>query len=213
MIQFIVLSILFIYINGELSLCVDRNATSKQVINYCISHNGVLESRCCYAMNSKNILAIDLTEMNLTKVPDLIEYVNLTVIDLRLNPELNPSKSDDFLGLKSLDYLLLPEQYQCPGDKRVWQIIDYIDDPKGIECQHQKNVCINSTDMCVQSNSYCVLNGPNHFLCLCKNDYYGYKCLRSGRFPAAKFFGLTVVITVGLSVFLYLTHRRHVKKD
>ena len=39
------------------------------------------------------ILAIDLTEMNLNKVPDYqYEYINLTVIDLRLNPQLKSSK-------------------------------------------------------------------------------------------------------------------------
>ncbi len=212
MFKFVVFCILFVYINGELSLCIDRNATSKPVIDYCVSQNGVLKSRCCYALNSTIILAIDLTEMNLNKLPNLIEYINLTVIDLRLNPELK-SQTDDFLGLKSLDYLLLPEQYKCPGDKRVWQIIDYIDDPKGLVCQHQKNFCANSTDMCVQSRSYCARNGPNHFLCLCKDGFYGYKCLRYGKFQAGKFFGLVGAITVVLSTFFYFTHRRNVKKD
>jgi hypothetical protein len=213
MIQFFVFSILFVYIKGELSLCLGQNATSKPVIDYCITENGILESRCCYALNSKNILAIDLTEMNLNQVPDLIEYLNITVIDLRLNPHLKSSEQNDFLGLKSLDYLLLPEQFQCPGDKRVWKIIDSINDPKGVLCRHQKDFCTNSTDMCVESSSYCVPNGPNHFLCLCKDGYYGYKCLRYGQFPAGKFFGLAVLITVVLSAFFYFTQRRHVKKD
>jgi hypothetical protein len=213
LIRIILFSILFVYINGQLNLCIDRNATSKPVIDYCISQNGVLESRCCYTMNTRIILAIDLTEMNLNKVPDLMEYINLTVIDLRLNPNLKSSETDDFLGLKSLDYLLLPQQYQCPGDKRVWTIVDHIDDPKGVVCQHQRDFCTNSTDMCIQSSSYCAVNGPNHFLCLCKEGYYGYKCLRIGKFPAGKFLSITIVITTVLSGFFYMTHRRHVKKD
>jgi len=219
MIKLIVFATFFVFITGELkskSLCVGRNATSRSVIDYCISQNGSLESRCCLAVNSTNILAIDLTEMNLNKVPDLNEYMNLItvhMIDLRLNSQLKPSEKDDFLGMQSLDYLFLPEQFSCPGDKRVWQVINQTIDPMGVVCMHQKDLCTNSTDICVQSSSYCVLNGPNHFLCLCKNGYYGYKCLRHGQFPVGKFFGITLAITVVLSVFFYLTQRRNVKKD
>jgi hypothetical protein len=219
MIKLIVFSIIFIFINGELqskSLCVGRNASSKPVIDYCISQNGSLESRCCFALNSTNILAIDLTDMNLNKIPDLIEYMNLVtvnVIDLRLNPQLKSSEKDDFIGMKSLDYLFLPEQFSCPGDKRAWQVINQTDDPIGIVCMHQRDFCTNSTDVCVQSTSYCVTNGPNHFLCLCKTGYYGYKCLRHGQFPIGIFFGSAVAITLVLSVFFYFTQRRHVKKD
>ena len=164
-------------------------------------------------MNSKNVVAIDLMNMNFDKVPDLIEYVNLTVIDLRLNSKLKPSERNDFVGLKSLDYLLLPEQYSCPGDKRVWQFIDLINNPKGIICQHQKDICRNSTDMCISPASDCLPNGPNHFLCVCKEGYHGYKCLRHGHFPAGKFFGAAIAITFVISTFFYLTHRRNVKKD
>src|SRR5436309_679340 len=80
MIQLLIFSILFVYINGDLNLCIGQNATSKPVIDYCRTRNGVLEFRCCYTLNSKNILSIDLTEMNFDKIPDLNEYINLTVI-------------------------------------------------------------------------------------------------------------------------------------
>jgi len=213
MIKYFLVSILFVYSHGELSLCKDGNASSKPVIDYCLSQNGILEFRCCYAENSRNLLAIDLMKMNFDKVPDLFEYVNLTVIDLRLNSQLKSSQTNDFLGLKSLDYLLLPEQYSCPGDKRVWNIINLIDDPKGIVCQHQKTLCTNSSHICIEPMSYCLPNGPNHFLCLCKDGYYGYKCLRQEHFPAGIFFGLSIAITLILSTFFYLTHRKNVKKD
>ncbi|CAF2382868.1 unnamed protein product [Rotaria sp. Silwood2] len=219
MMKLILISILFIFINGELntkSLCTDRNVTSKPVIDYCISQNGSLEFRCCFLSDSNNILAIDLTEMNLNKVPDLTEFVNLinvTMMDLRSNPQLKSSEKNDFLSMKYLDYLFLPEQYSCPGEKRVWQVINKTTDPIGVLCMHQKDFCTNSTDICTETNSYCVPNGPNHFLCLCKNGYYGYKCLRHGQFPTGKFFGIAIPITVVLCVFFYLTQRRHVKKD
>jgi hypothetical protein len=214
MIKFIAFCILFVGING-ISLCGDRNATSKPVIDYCISQNGSLESRCCFQLNSTQILAIDLTDMNLNKVPDVIEFknlVNVTVIDLRFNSQLK-SSSDDYLGMRYLDYLILPEQLQCPGEKRAWEIIDQTPDYTGVVCRHQKDLCTNSTAMCTPANSYCVTNGPNHFLCLCKNSYYGYKCLRNGQFPAGTFFSVAIVITVALSTFFYMTHRRNVKKD
>lgn len=214
MFKIILFSIFFVHINCQLNLCQDRNATSKQVIDYCLSQNGILESRCCYLINNTKILiGIDLTETNLNRIPNLIEYKNLTIIDLRLNPNLKSSETDDFLGLIHLDYLLLPEQYSCPGNTRVWQIVDHIDDPKGVICQHQKDFCTKTKDMCVQTNSYCAVNGPNHFLCLCKDGFYGYKCLRLGTFPAAKFFSIAIVITVVLSGFFYTIHRRNIKKD
>jgi hypothetical protein len=206
--------ILFIGINGE-SLCGDRNATSQPVIDYCKSQNGSLESRCCFQLNTTKILAIDLIFMNLNKVPDINQYpnlINVTVIDLRSNPQLKSSE-DDFLGMQSLDYLLLPKSFQCPGEKTVWKIIDETTDPQGVVCQHQKDFCINSTYACTPSNSYCVTNGPNHYLCLCKNGYYGYKCLRYGEFPAIKFFVISIIITLVLCGFFYITHRRHVKRD
>ena len=214
MIKFLIFSILFVGINGE-GICGDHDATSKPVIDYCISQHGTLESRCCFQLNSNKILAIDLSDMNLNIVPNVNQFMNLinvTVIDLRLNPHLK-SSADDFLSMKSLDYLLLPELFQCPGEKRVWKIIDQTTDPKGVMCMHQKDFCTNSTDMCTQPNSYCLTNGPNHFLCLCKNDYYGYKCLRHGQFPIGIFLSVAVAITVAVSAFFYITQRRNVKKD
>ena len=212
MIKYFLFCILFVYSHGELDLCKNGNATSKPVIDYCLLQNGTLDGRCCYVENATNLLAINLIDMNFDKIPNLNEYVNLTVIDLRSNPRLK-SQSDDFLGLKSLDYLLLPEQYSCPGDTRVWKDIQRIDSPNGIGCHHQKDFCTNSTDLCPQPNSYCLPNGPNHFLCLCKDGYYGYKCLRTGHFPAGKFLGPAIAVTIILSTFFYLTQRKHVKKD
>ena len=216
MIKFIGFWILFAGIYSESNLkglCGDHDATSKPVIDYCISQNGSLQSRCCVQFNSSKILAVDLTDMNLNKVPDVNEFVdliNVNVIDLRLNPHLKSSK-DDYLGLKSLDYLLLPELFQCPGEKRVWKIIDQTTDPKGVLCRHQKDFCTNST--CPISNSYCLTNGPDHFLCLCQNGYHGYKCLRQGQFPAGKFFSIAVVLTLALSAFLYIIQRKNIKRD
>jgi hypothetical protein len=212
MIKYFLFCILFVYNYGELNLCKDGNVTSKPVIDYCSSQHGTFDGRCCYGNNSKNLLAIDLTQMNFDKIPNLNEYVNLTVIDLRLNSQLK-SQSDDFLGLISLDYPILPEQYSCPGNTHVWKDIHSIGDPKGIVCQHQKDFCTNSTDICTQPNSYCHPNGPNHFLCLCKDGYYGYKCLRFGHFPTGMFWGPVIAITLILSTFFYLTQRKNVKKD
>ena len=202
-----------VHIYGELNLCSNGNATSGPVKEFCLSQNGNLVNRCCYAMNSKNLIAIDLIEMNLTEVPNLSEYENLTVIDLRLNSQLKSSKIDDFLGLKSLDDLLLPEEYSCPGGSQIWQIMNTTINPQGNLCQHPKNLCLNLNDLCNSTRSSCHPNGPNHFLCLCKETYYGYKCLRQGRFPVGKFTGLVIGITTIFSVFFYFIHRKNVKKD
>lgn len=209
----LLLSIFFTQVNADFNLCSNGNATSEPVIDYCASQNGRLEDRCCYARNSKNLLAIDLIEMSLTEVPNLSEHINLTVIDLRLNSQLKSSKNTDFLGLNSLDSLLLPSHYSCPGEKHVWQIINSTDNPTGNLCQHPINLCLNSSDLCVPIRSYCRPNGPNHFQCLCKDDYHGYKCLRQGSFPVWKFTAVVLLMTGLLTTFFYYTHRKYVKKD
>ncbi|CAF0872734.1 unnamed protein product [Adineta steineri] len=219
MIKFIVFNALFVFINGELKsniLCLGQNTTSKSVIDYCLSQNGRLESRCCLSSNSTQILAIDLTDMNLNKVPSFSEYndlITVNMIDLRINPQLKSSENEDFLRMQSLNYLFLPKQLPCPGNEHVWKIINQTIDPIGIACIEQKDFCLNSTYTCPALNSYCVTNGPNHYLCLCKDGYHGYKCLRHGEFPKLSFFGITVVITIVLSTFFYLTQRRNIKKD
>lgn len=219
MIKFILISICLISVKGDFevtNLCTDHNTTSRSVIDYCKSQNGLLKFRCCFMSNTNNILAIDLTEMNLAKVPNVIEFPNLTnitMIDLRLNSQLELSPNDDFLNMLSLNFLYLPKQYPCPGEKRVWQVINQTTNPEGFLCMDQKDFCVNSTNTCIEPNSYCALNGPNHFLCLCRNGYYGYKCLRYGQFPAEIFFIVSIAITIILSGFFYWTQRRHVKND
>ncbi|UJR35018.1 hypothetical protein I4U23_027794 [Adineta vaga] len=219
MIKFLILNTFLISIHSQLifqDFCVDRNATSQSVIDYCASYGGLLKSRCCYSLNSIDIIAIDLTELDLVKIPNLNEYknlINVSLIDLRLNIHLKQFENEDFLGMKSLKTLYLPDQYSCPGGKSIWQMINKTIDPSGFVCMNQKDFCENSTNLCPESNSYCTLNGPNHFLCLCKQDYYGYKCLRHGQFPFGTFLGISLTLTVVFSVFFYLTQRRNVKND
>lgn len=212
-------NLLFIFIHHTYesnNICTGRNAISQPVIDYCTSKNGSLESRCCFSSNSTSILAIDLTNMDLNRVPNSIEFENLTnvtVMDLRLNPQLKYIAADDFLDMKYLDQLYLPEQYQCPGGQRIWEVMNQTTDLKGFACMHQKDICKYLNGTCPVSTSSCASNGPNHFLCLCKPGYYGYKCLRHGKFPVGTFFGAALAITAVLSVFCYLAQRRNVKKD
>ncbi|UJR10776.1 hypothetical protein I4U23_014963 [Adineta vaga] len=195
------------------SLCAGKNVTSEPVQKFCEEQGGSIIHRCCRANDNATFIAVDLTELNLTTVPDFSPYTNfnLTVIDFRLNPQLEPSEENDFLTLTSLDDLILPEQFDCPGEYRVWNIIENITDPPGRRCRQQKLFCENSTDVCVEPSSYCSTNGPNHFLCLCDDAFHGYKCLRKGNFPLAAFFGTTGSVTFVASILLYWTQRRHVK--
>ena len=195
-------------------LCVGRTATSASVLDYCLSHNGSIEHRCCFSSNSTQILAIDLTDLNLVRVPDFTASVNLrtlNLIDLRSNPQLKPSVNLDFLALQSLDDLFLPDTFNCPGGQRTWQLIQNTSNPSGNRCLHQTDACSNRTSICPTSNSFCTPNGPTHFLCLCRTRYYGYKCLRYGTFPSAIFFPSTLLLTLAFTLFVYWTQRRHVK--
>lgn len=201
-------------IEADTNLCAGRDAISRPVIDFCDAQNGSLRFRCCLLSDPTTIIAVDLVNLNLVNVPDFTRYsnLNISVVDLRSNPQLEPSSKDDFLAMQSLDQLYLPSQFDCPGGQRVWQIIDKTSDPTGNRCLHQQDFCINATHTCTERSSYCKTNGPNHFLCLCATDYNGYKCLRRGSFPAGAFLGSSAAITVVASVLIFWTQRRHVKK-
>jgi len=230
--NFLLLSILFISVNfisnfeleedfelKDGSLCAGKIATSEFVLNFCANFGGTIKHRCCRSYDNETFVAVDLMDANLTEIPDFSEHenLNLSVIDFRSNDHLVSFNDSDFLTLINLNELILPDTIgECPGGERVWEIIrnitGNITDPSGLLCQNQKSICSNLTDLCVEQNSLCSPNGPNHFLCLCKTGYHGYKCLRYGQFPSALFFGLTAGVTIAASIFLYLTQRRHVKK-
>jgi hypothetical protein len=201
-------------LNADPLLCAGRDAISKPVIEYCAAQNGSLRFRCCLLSDPTTIIAVDLVNLNLATVPDFTRYSNLkiSVVDLRLNPQLEPSRKNDFLAMQSLDDLLLPEHFDCPGGQRVWQIVDKITDPVGNRCLHQQDFCVNSTGTCSERTSYCSTNGPDHFLCLCKSNLSGYKCLRRGSFPIGVFLGSSAAVTVVASTLLFWTQRRHVMK-
>ena len=213
-ILFVAMSVVDANQSNQTRLCAGKNATSRPVIDYCHSEHGYLIFRCCRSFDNQTFVAADLTDFNLIDVPDFTQFANfnLNVIDLRSNPRLMPSvDNQDFLALKYLDHLFLPEQFPCPGGKYVWEIVNQTTNSTGNECMHQKDLCSNSADLCPEKNSYCSPNGPDHFLCLCKQDYHGYQCLRHGTFPFASFFAPTLGITVLTSAVLYWKQRRHLK--
>lgn len=215
---FIVFCVFLCCINGleleEGSICAGKKATSKPVLDFCTPSIGEIKHRCCLGLDNTTFVAIDLTEANLTAIPDFTQHVNfnLSVIDLRTNPDLVISPEQDFLTLINLNDLILPNTTECPGGNRTWETIEFIDDPPGIRCRTQKDVCANSTGASSRKGSLCSANGPDHCLCLCKSGYHDYKCLRYGKFPMAAFFGSTIAVTIAASAILYWTQRRHVKK-
>ena len=193
--------------------CKGRATISQPIIDFCTEVNGTLTFRCCLLEAPLTILAIDMINMSLTEVPNIADFqnINISVIDLRLNPNLKPS-SDDFLKLTTLESLYVPDTFPCPGGNRVWEYNNSTVDLNGTLCNKQKDFCFNRTDVCVIKDSDCHVNGPDHHLCLCKEGYHGYKCLRQGSFPTAIFLGATFAVTVLSSGFLYWTQRRHVRK-
>jgi hypothetical protein len=201
-------------IKSDPPLCAGRDALSQPVIDFCHENNGTLRLRCCFTSDLSKVLAVDMLDLDLTIVPNFTQYANLlaNVIDLRSNAKLSPSADTDFIALTTLDTLLLPEQFDCPGGAEVWTTIDRTTDPIGNRCQQQRDFCLKKTGVCVEPRSHCEVNGPNHFLCLCQGAYSGYKCLRHGDFPVPIFLGTTAGVTLIVSVFVYWTQRRHVRK-
>jgi hypothetical protein len=202
--------------NSTRTICTGKNATSQYVIDYCEKQSGYLVHRCCRSSDNDTFIAVDLTDSDLEYTPDFAgtTNLNLSVIDLRSNPQLEPlPNASDFITLITLDTLILPDHFECPGGYRIWKNISKItEQPTGNLCSGQIDYCLNTTDACTEQASACSPNGPNQFLCLCKSGYHGYKCLRHGTFPNVAYFGTTAGVTVIVSALLYWSQRRHVKK-
>ena len=66
----------------------------------------------------------------------------------------------------------LPSGCECPGGNSSWTLNE------NSTCTNQLNIC-NSTFPYVNCtvNSNCAPNGPGNFLCNCKLNHHGYKCL------------------------------------
>jgi hypothetical protein len=119
------------------TICTGENAASEPVIRYCRETEGTLIYRCCRANDNETFVAIDLMNAHLTTVPNFLEFVdlNLSVIDVRANPELqSASHGDEFLTLACLNELLLPLQIECPGGLSVWKKINRTIEPEGWYC-------------------------------------------------------------------------------
>jgi len=204
---------LFVFLFADLirsdEFCSKEFPKSDSIRNYCEKINGTLNNRCCWT-TTMEIVGIDLTNLNLNEIPSLNSSIRF--IDLRLNSQVKQRKDFDFLQLQQLEDLFLPEHYSCPGDKNVWISIEHLTNSSllGFHCHGQKDFCSNRTDICPSDRSFCNCNGPNHFLCLCRSGFYGFKCLRHGDFPYGRFLGATTVITIILSTIFYWTHRRNV---
>ena len=202
-------------VSAGVSICAGKKAVSEPVHRFCNESRGTMVFRCCRATDNKTFSAIDLMDANLTEIFTFRNdsNLNLSVIDLRNNPQLKSSIHDNaFLTLKYLNELLLPPQVLCPGGPGSWEKINNTIDPPGHYCMNQISVCVNNTDLCTESGSTCVSNGPFSYVCNCTTDYHGYKCMRHGTFPFGAFFGATLGVTVVACVLLFWTQRRHVKK-
>jgi hypothetical protein len=101
---------------GDFDICVGKVASIVPVMEYCQQNNGTLKLRCCFTDDMKSIIAVDLTDFSLTRIPDLPYYTNRipNVVDIRSNEKIVPQK-DDFVGATNIVTLFLPTYYACPG--------------------------------------------------------------------------------------------------
>ncbi|XP_077991673.1 all-trans retinoic acid-induced differentiation factor-like [Glandiceps talaboti] len=199
----------------HLSSCQGPITNSSVVYNFCQTlNNSRIDGRCCIQnIGQENVtVGIDLQDCNITHLEDAM-FENVTDIQklvLVENP-LTECPTPSFQGLTLLNYLVLPPTCHCPGEEyEAWE--KHENHTNFTLCQNQIDIC-NTTfkDQC-HANSYCMLDGPGLTLCLCSEDYHGYKCLHKGSFPYAEYFGILGIVTVILSLCLWVTQRRMVLK-
>ncbi|XP_041358362.1 all-trans retinoic acid-induced differentiation factor-like [Gigantopelta aegis] len=201
---------------NHLEVC-NRNQTCRSPMNgtvvaeMCNKAGLDIHDRCCLnTTDATVIIGINLQNCGITNVSRIFHKLDfLKVIMLEENP-LHNVTSEDFEDILHIDYLSLSSKYICPGGTRSWENIT-IEKNKTV-CQHEVDICKVYNVSC-PDNSHCVNVAPGLTECLCLPGYHGYKCLRKGTFPAWKFSIGLVASTIVVAAFLWITQRRHVKKE
>ncbi|XP_042359516.1 LOW QUALITY PROTEIN: all-trans retinoic acid-induced differentiation factor [Plectropomus leopardus] len=194
--------------------CSGSVLNGSAVGEFCASSAGRIDGRCCLRKDNtsdpERIIGLDLSNCSLTHLEDLQGASAALIIDLSLNSITNISDTA-FQGFTELNYMILPQDIDCPGGNTSW---------KKVEVKAGNRLCEGQRDMCNQTgqlslncpeNSLCAPYGPGFFECSCAENYHGYKCLREGEFPALQVFGPLGASTVVISFVLWFTQRRKAK--
>ncbi|CAN9507394.1 unnamed protein product [Ophioblennius macclurei] len=196
------------------TLCSGTVLNGSAVGRFCWSSSGSLDGRCCWSKDNntsdrERIIGLDLSNCSLTHV-DLQEASTATIIDLSLNHIVNMSDAA-FQGFAELNYMILPQDLDCPGGNISWEKVEVKEGNR--VCEGQKSMCdqTGQLSMVCPENSLCGAFGPGFFQCRCAENHFGYKCLREGEFPAVQVFWRLAVVTVVLAAFLWVTQRRKAK--
>uniref|UniRef100_A0A3P9K6B5 All-trans retinoic acid induced differentiation factor n=1 Tax=Oryzias latipes TaxID=8090 RepID=A0A3P9K6B5_ORYLA len=183
---------------------------------FCSSSAGRIKGRCCLKNNSisdpERIIGLDLSNCSLTHVDNLQGVSTVVMIDFSLNPIVNISDTV-FEGFGDLNFMILPPHVACPGGNTSWEKVE-LKEGKRL-CERQKNMCNQTGHLSVYcpENSLCAPYGPGFSECSCAENFYGYKCLRQGDFPALVVFGPLAASTVVMSLLLWVTQRRKAKNQ
>ncbi|CAG09117.1 unnamed protein product, partial [Tetraodon nigroviridis] len=195
--------------------CSGTVSNNSQVGQFCFFSLGRIDGRCCLnndnTSDPKRITGLDLSNCSLAHIKDLQEASTAVIMDLSLNPIVNISDTT-FEGFVSLNYMILPLDLSCPGGEAAWEKVDVENGSR--VCRDQINLC-NQTghlSFTCPGNSLCAPYGPGFFQCSCTDNFHGYKCVREGEFPTFQVFGPLGAFTVALSLLLWFTQRRQVKR-
>ncbi|XP_041832595.1 all-trans retinoic acid-induced differentiation factor [Melanotaenia boesemani] len=194
-------------------LCGGTVLNGTMVGQFCSSSAGRIDGRCCIKNNTddpEHIIGLDLSNCSLTHVDYIQGADTASIIDLSLNPIVNISDTA-FQGFRDLNYMILPQDMNCPGGNASWQQIEVKYGNR--YCEGQLNMCNQTGQLSMNcpENSLCAPYGPGFYECSCAEKYHGYKCLREGEFPALQVFGPLAASTVVISFLLWATQRRKAK--
>uniref|UniRef100_A0A5K3EJP5 EGF-like domain-containing protein n=1 Tax=Mesocestoides corti TaxID=53468 RepID=A0A5K3EJP5_MESCO len=193
-------------------LCPAFSSSSTLFEKDCSRFGGrVLKHQCVLSSHlNETIIGIDLSNSNLSRLPDSVYSKDLLFLYIFGNPEMKPLES--LCSCTSLTRLLLDSAAKCPGGHYSWNSTDSLLNGTIRVCENQLDFCrTSSRDLSCPSNSACVFNGPGCFNCLCLSDYFGFRCLSHGTFPTIIFvlstLGVMIVIC-GLLLLYRLTGRQ-----
>ncbi|XP_043917427.1 all-trans retinoic acid-induced differentiation factor isoform X2 [Protopterus annectens] len=124
------------------SICPGEIRNGSAVAEFCYSNSSfVSERRCCLKKQNSQVVVVglDFGNCSLSQIDTELQTASTAeVIDLTDNPLKNLPVSA-FRGLVGLQYIVLPELVNCPGDDISWEEVN-ITANKRI-CKEQKNIC------------------------------------------------------------------------
>ncbi|KAI0980218.1 hypothetical protein GJ496_003607 [Pomphorhynchus laevis] len=185
-----------------------------------INQTANLVGKCCIESDDRLIGVVVRSRNELSNIKEIafIGKGNLSEIEfLELLSDGDDLTMDLFIGFVNLRFLIIPISSECPSRKHengsststvAWS--NQTKQNNVTTCFGQINPCVdinhNSTKHCryYGYEMQCIHTGPGMYSCLCKDSYFGYKCLKTSQFPVVVFTATSLILSIAIIIILVI---------